>query len=246
VPSTWVDWHRQYAQGRGLPERLRIVRRFIREAISTSPPGPVQVLSLCAGDGRDLIGALARHPRAHEVRARLIELEPELIRAGTEAAARRRLAQLNFVRADASRARSAKGAVPANVLLACGSFGNIAATEVRSMIEHFPELCAASATVIWTRGRTPPDPTPRIREWFREAGFREVEFVPVPRSRASVGSHRLEAPPRPYRPGVRLFTHFSPPRLARGRSSRPAGRRGLSLSRRRASPPRKLVRTKGG
>jgi hypothetical protein len=33
------------------------------------------VISLCAGQGRDLLGVLADHPRREDVRARLVELD---------------------------------------------------------------------------------------------------------------------------------------------------------------------------
>jgi hypothetical protein len=37
-------------------------------------------------------------------------------------------------------------------------------------------LCRPGATVIWTRGRRPPDLTPQVRAWFSENGFGEVAF----------------------------------------------------------------------
>ena len=88
----------------------------------------------------------------------------------------------------------------------CGVFGNITDEDVKNTIDHLPELCAQGSTVIWTRGRFEPDLTPRIRDWFRAAGFEEVSFVAIPDSTASVGVHRLVGHPRPFRPHQRLFT----------------------------------------
>jgi hypothetical protein len=41
----------------------------------TCTAGEVRLISLCAGQGRDLIGVLTGHPRRDDVRARLVELD---------------------------------------------------------------------------------------------------------------------------------------------------------------------------
>ncbi len=202
----WIDWHRGYAHEGSLPRRLEVVRARIREALDRSTARPVRAVSLCAGDGRDLLGALRDHPRAPEVRARLIDLTPELVAAGRQEVAARGWSGIEFVLGDASTTNALVGAVPADLVLVCGIFGNISDDDVREMIDHLPELCAAEATVIWTRGRFAPDLTPTIRDWFREAGFDEIAFTPIPGSSASVGAHRLARAPRPFVAGVRLFT----------------------------------------
>ena len=86
MATDWVAWHDQYAADGALVRRLEVVRRLIRTALDGAPPGEIRVVSMCAGDGRDLLGVLGDHPRRHEVRARLVELEPALAeRARTEA-----------------------------------------------------------------------------------------------------------------------------------------------------------------
>ena len=73
----WVQWHERYEDpDSGLSRRLRLVRRHVAEALDTAAPGPVRVLSLCAGEGRDLLGVLPGHPRREDVTATLVELEP--------------------------------------------------------------------------------------------------------------------------------------------------------------------------
>jgi Putative methyltransferase len=228
MASEWVEWHRGYEGGRPLAQRLREVQDRLREALDDHPTGPVRVLSLCAGDGRDLLGVLEGYARASAVRARLVELTPELVNAGRERAARDGLTGVEFLRGDASTTDSCVGAVPADIVLACGIFGNIADEDVRSTIDHLPELCTEGATVIWTRGRFEPDLTPAIRGWFAAAGFTERSFVALPVSTMSVGSHRLTVPPRSFRPGTKLFT-FLP------KEERPSQR---AQARREASPSR--------
>jgi len=226
VSDEWVEWHRQYAADGMLSRRLKVVQDRLREALDRAPPGPIRLLSMCAGDGRDVLGALDCHPRRHEVRARLVDLSPELSSAGRAEVSRRELAGVEFVTGDASTTRAYAGIVPANVLLVCGVFGNISDSDIRNTIAHLPELCAPDATVVWTRGRFEPDLTPTIRGWFSESGFAELSFVSIPETTASVGAHRLTARPRPFRPGVRLFTFLPkderPSQRAKGPGSRSA------------------------
>lgn len=206
VDSEWVDWHRGYEKDGRLVRRLQVVRDRIREVLDGRPPGPVKVLSLCAGDGRDLLGVLETHPRAADVRACLVDSNRALVEAGERHASRIAGATIEFRLADASTTDSAAGAVPADLVLACGIFGNVSDADIRNTVHHLPELCSVSGTVIWTRKRTEPDVTPSVRGWFDEEGFQELAFVPIPDSTASVGVHRLVSPPRPFRPGVQLFT----------------------------------------
>ena len=205
--NEWVDWHRQYDQGdRLLAGRLMAVQQRIREAVDRCPPGPIALISACAGDGRDVIGALDGHPRAPDVRARLVELTPEIAESARSRVDHQGLTGFDVVTGDASFTTAYAGAVPARVVLVCGVFGNITNDDLRNTIDHLPELCARDATVIWTRGRFAPDLTPTIRGWFRDAGFEELAFDAIPDSTASVGANRFVGEPRPFQPGVRLFT----------------------------------------
>ena len=72
----WVAWHRDYEDPTSsLSARLRRVRYHLSGAIGQAPAGPVSVVSLCAGQGRDVIGVLPGHPRRDDVRAVLIEAD---------------------------------------------------------------------------------------------------------------------------------------------------------------------------
>jgi hypothetical protein len=206
VTGEWLDWHRNYDEDPKMAGRLRAVQRCIRAAMDRDPPGTIRVISACAGDGRDLLGALAGHPRGPDVRARLVELTPELVRAGRERIAREKFPGVEFRQGDASLSSAYAGAVPADIVLLCGIFGNISDADVRGAILQLPELCASNATVIWTRGRFAPDLTPAIRAWFVEAGFEELSFETIDGSTKSVGADRLVAAPRPFRSDRTLFT----------------------------------------
>jgi hypothetical protein len=203
--SEWVEWHNGYEVGSPLEQRLGVVQEQIRRALDSHPPGAIRFISMCAGDGRDLLGVLATHPRAPDVHARLVELDPEL--AGR---ARLRAAEVSpvieVVTGDASLTTAYAGAVPADIVLACGIFGNVSDDDIHRTVVHLPALCAPNATVIWTRGTFAPDLTPTIRVWLMEAGFSELEFVTVPGTVIGVGANRLKSPSRAFEPDVRLFT----------------------------------------
>jgi hypothetical protein len=73
----WYAWHDAYeSRGSTLARRLAAVQDRVREALDSAPAGPLRVVSLCAGQGRDLLGVLPHHPRRDDVTARLVEPSP--------------------------------------------------------------------------------------------------------------------------------------------------------------------------
>jgi len=207
--SHWVQWHRMYdVDGSPLQTRVALVQRYIRAALDAAPEGvPFRILSLCAGQGRDIVGALYDHPRRAQVRARLVELEPTLADDARRLIADTKLESVEVVTSDASTTDAAVGAVPADLLLACGIFGNISSDDIRRAIGMFSSLCAPRATLIWTRHRREPDMTPQVRRWFTDSGFEEIAFeAPDDAGLVGVGVNRLTAAPQPFEAGRRLFT----------------------------------------
>ncbi|MGP4098841.1 SAM-dependent methyltransferase [Nonomuraea sp. KM90] len=192
----WVKWHDFYDQpGSSLERRLRTVRKWVEVALDE---GASRVVSLCAGQGRDLLPVLAGHPRRGQVRARLVELDER------NAAAARSIAPegAEVVCGDAAVGRAYEGAVPADLVLVCGVFGNITDDDIRRTVATLPQLCAPGAMVIWTRGRHEPDLVPVICDWFEDAGF---ERVGVEGTDYGVGVHRYTGPPVPLESGTRMF-----------------------------------------
>lgn len=199
-------WHGAYDRpGSPLHLRLLVVCDLVAAALDTAPPGPVRVLSMCAGQGRDLVTAAARHRRGPDVTGRLVELLPANVAGARARIAAAGLTGLEAVEADAGVSDAYAGAVPAHLVLACGIFGNIPDADIESTIAFLPRLCAPGAEVVWTRN--PQDPTilDRIDDWFRAAGFAPgARVVPGDRS-FGVGTARLTADPLPYEPGRLLF-----------------------------------------
>jgi len=172
---------------------------LIADCLDAAPAGELFVISLCAGDGRDLLGVLEHHPRRPDVRAELIELEGGLVDVGRRQIDTLGLEGVTFLQADAGDAAVLDTLGDAQLVLACGIFGNVADHDIRSTIRGLSVLLVEGGSTIWTRHRLAPDLTPSIREWFVAAGFEETAFVAVADSSASVGSHRLVAkdPTRP-------------------------------------------------
>ena len=198
----WAQWHAAYDDPDSiLAQRLATVQDRIRDAVTAAAPGPIRVVSMCAGDGRDLVGSLVDHPRRADVRARLVELSPELADRGRAAA----WDGIEFVVGDAAETDHYAGAVPADLVLACGVFGNISDADVAGTITAMPQFCAAGGIVIWTRHRREPDLVPSICRWFETAGFVR-EWLSGEKHQYGVGVHRYDQAPRPLTMGQRLFT----------------------------------------
>jgi hypothetical protein len=177
----WVAWHQAYDDpASALSTRLTLVCQYLAAALDAAPAGPVSLLSLCAGQGHDVLGVLPDHPRRGDVRAVLVEADPAGGLCGR--AAGRRPAALRDLR-ERHRDRHHATVTAAAALVRPGS------------------------AVIWTRHRRPPDLTPRIRAWFADAGFAEVAFAgPETATLTGVGMQRLRTAARAPTPPGPLFT----------------------------------------
>ena len=203
--TDWLAWHSEYANpASSLSRRRRVVQDYVRQVLAelaaTADSEPIRLLSMCAGDGGDVLPVLAE-PAVRRfdppVQALLVELDPEL--AG-RARAQASLLELPGVRvrtADAGRSASYAGLAPAQIVLACGVFGNIAEADVRRTVDALPGLLCPGGWVIWTRGRGADgaDASQWIRGLFAERGFVELAFAAPEDARFRVGLHRLDRPP---------------------------------------------------
>lgn len=205
VAPDWVAWHREYDAQTPLARRLAIVRAQVERVLAERSGAPIRILSLCSGDGRDLIPSLSGLTSAANVSGRLVELDRTLAGRARSALAEAGLHGLDVLEGDAGTTSSFAGAVPADLLLACGIFGNIPDSDIQRTVRALPTLCATNATVIWTRHRRPPDRTTAIRRWFAESGFRHQAFIRVPDSPGSVGVERFVGAMQPFQAGARLF-----------------------------------------
>ncbi len=204
--TDWHAWHRAYEDPTSvLSRRLIIVRDLLEAALDVAPSGDIRLLSICAGDGRDLLGVLEGHTRARDVHGVLVDLDRDLCASAAAWRDRLGLDRIQCVEGDAGLSEHYEGVLPVRVALVCGVFGNVSDEDVKGTIDALPSLVASGGTVIWTRHRRPPDLTGSIRAWFAAAGFDESAFVEVAGSSSAVGCATLrEASHDP--PPERLFT----------------------------------------
>jgi len=136
----------------------------------------------------------------------MVELDPGLAARARATADQLGLAGVTVTCADAGITDGYAGIVPADVVLACGVFGNVSDDDVARTIAALPSLCARGATVIWTRATADDrDVIALIRRALADAGFAEVALHAPVDETFRVGMNRLTRPPAPYRAGVRMF-----------------------------------------
>jgi hypothetical protein len=199
----WLAWHEPYADETSpLSRRLRIIQAHIGAWLDANP-GPVSVISGCAGQGHDILGVLGGRPDAGRVRALLVEGDERNVAAARAVA--RDLDAVTIRHGDAGLVGAYLDALPADLVLMCGVFGNISDDDLHSTIKSLPQLCGPDAVVIWTRSRRDPDLTPTIRSWFADYGFVQEAFDAPDDALFSVGVHRLVNPPAPATAGHVMF-----------------------------------------
>ncbi|MCI3272088.1 class I SAM-dependent methyltransferase [Streptomyces cylindrosporus] len=201
----WHAWHDTYTRADSpLLQRLAAVQNRVRDALDTAPPGPLTAISICAGQGHDLIGALTEHPRRHDVRARLVELDERNVAEARRAAEAAGLPGIEVVAGDASSTDHYAELAPADLVLICGVLGNITDADVERLLDQCTRLCRTGGTVVWTRNRKDPDLVPQVCSWLEERGFERL-WLSEPAVKQAVGAHRFGVRPRPLVPGQRMF-----------------------------------------
>ena len=202
----YFAWHDDYAQpGSPLHLRLLVVQDLVAQALDMLPEGPVRVISMCAGQGRDILTVAARHRRGEDVRGRLVELDGRNVAIARAAIESSNLVGLEVVRADAGHSDAYAGAAPADLVLVCGVFGNITVDAMQSTVRFLPHLCAPGAWVIWTRHPREPGVIASIEGWLADVGCARQALVVSDVAMFGVGAHRFQGKSAPFRAGVHMF-----------------------------------------
>jgi hypothetical protein len=193
--TDWQAWHGQYAdRDSSLARRLTVVQARLGEILSGAE-APRRVLSLCAGDGRDILPVLAQQRGRRQPEVVLVELDPVLAADAQRRAVEAGVAATVVV-GDAGLAKTWQSATPVDLLMLCGIFGNVTEADIRTTIDAARAMLRSRGTVIWTRGYfDDQDLRAQIREWFTTAGFEEVSF---------------DSEPTGYGVGVNRFTSETP------------------------------------
>jgi hypothetical protein len=203
----YVAWHDEYDDPSSrLSQRLRVVIELIGTALDGSPPGRLRFVSLCAGQGHDVLAAASAHPRGADLTGRLVELDPVNATAAVARVAALGLTGIDVCQADAGTTDAYEGAVPADLIVACGIFGNVSLADIERTVRTLPSLCARDAWVVWTRHPRGPGVLSAIDRWFEASGFERHALVVDEEAWFGVGLHRFVGAPVPYERGQRLFT----------------------------------------
>lgn len=193
----WYAWHRRYDDCSEMRERLQAVQLQITAAIDASRSGVIRILSICAGDGRDVLGALAGRPDQRDIMTTFIEVDSRLVESGSTAITAAGLGHhCRYIRADATAAATYDGLVPVDIVVAAGILGNLAPPDVEQFIASLRWLCRADAFVIWTRNLDVSDgrrQVSAIRRTFRRNGFRQHALIRT--ASHVVGLHRYAGIP---------------------------------------------------
>jgi hypothetical protein len=180
--TDWQEWHRDYDDPESsVSHRLLVVRAHLARLLAEGT-GPMRVLSMCAGDGRDVIPVVAAVDR--DVELTLVELDPDLAEGA------RRAADVAGVRvdvrvADAGASRTYLGVAPVDLLVMVGVLGNVSDADARATVEAARWLVAPGRSVIWSRSnrfRSPAthdhdDPAEWVRDLFEAVGFETLDYV---------------------------------------------------------------------
>lgn len=214
MAKDWQEWHRHYdTPNSSIALRLAVVQRDLRRALAEAPRGEdgiINLISMCAGEGRDVLPALAEQDGGRGVNAILVELDATMSQRARTAAADLGLSGVEVKTADAGLTDTYSDLPRAQVLTVCSVFGNIAEADMRRTVATLPALLAPDGIVLWTRaGRAGHDPSLEVRRVFLQHGFTEMSLTSTADDTFRIGMHRLTDGPadlRPPQPGTRMFS----------------------------------------
>lgn len=205
----WVQFLNGYDLWPPLQSRLVLVREHLANALMHFPHKPIRITSLCAGDGRDIIGALEGHPRRNDVSATLVELNAELVSRGRQMASSLNMSHcICFLNADATLADTYAHTLSADVLLIAGVLGNVRERHEAMLIGNLTRLCRAGAILIWTRGSISEQnvrAVQRILAHLDKVSFAEITLSETTPEGFVVGSHLFNDQPQSLNEVTRLF-----------------------------------------
>jgi len=197
--TDWGRWHEAYDDPDSvLSRRLGVVRTRIRVALAALGPGDRRILSLCAGDGRDLLPVLSELAPERRPVAVLVELDEHLAHNASSESTARGLDTVRVLTGDAGDSSLYRDVLPVDLLMLCGIFGNITEADIRATIDAVPAMLRPQGFVLWTRGNQDPELRPTIRQWFTDMGAREISYDGEPEAYGvGVSQTRDTAPDRP-------------------------------------------------
>lgn len=203
--TDWYKWHQIYdSPNTSIRERLTVIGRHLHQVLDHAAPSP-RIISVCAGQGREVLPAVAAHPRSASVEAHLLENDPRNAGHAKAEAARLGLSGVRVHVVDAGLCASYAVLGRAHCIMLAGVFSNIRDDDVRRTIAWLPCMAVPGGVVIWTH-HGGADGLTRIHRWFDEARYQPIALNRLPDATV-VGGHRFQKKmPRSAYIHSRLFT----------------------------------------
>jgi hypothetical protein len=209
--GNWSSWHDEYENPDSeLNARKRAVQTHVVAVVEACAPGPVTVVSICGGQGREVIGALENHPRRGDVGGRIVELDEANSGFAREWARRAGLDKLEVVTGDASASDSYAGLPPVDLVVISGVFGHIDRADRQRLFDFLRQICREGASVVWTYFNRYEQWTAELREDLTDRQFAEESVEVLDGDYAFViGRNRFAGATEPFTQGMSLFTFGS-------------------------------------
>jgi len=177
------------------------------------PPGPFTAISLCAGQGHDILGVLAEHPRRGDAEVTLVEIDRRNVELALKRARDAGIRNVRGVAADAGISDSLAGVPRASLVIMAGMRAHVSTADFARVIGWLPCICSAGAIVVWNRRL---DLQTAWSVWRDRRAFAGAEFVDAclespSRGKFRVFARRFAGAPQPFQSGVRLFTFLPSP-----------------------------------
>lgn len=198
----WHQWHDEYNDPATWQfRRLAIIQEMVHSTLDLVPPGPLTIVDICAGQGRNLLPVLTAHPRRQDVRALLVEADPRNADAARRSAAH--LPGVEVVTGDAALTDRYLEYAPADLVLLCGVFPHIVMDDKARLVKFSRALTKRRGAVMWTVHR--PELAADIAGMFTIRQFDPI-FMTDPSVQHAVCLMRHRAEPLSLTLGRRMFT----------------------------------------
>lgn len=201
VAGPWSNWPAMSYRRVGYRKRLAEVQAHFAKCLDDAPLGQLRVVSLCAGDGRDVMGVLPAHPRRGDVRAWLVELDGASVAAGNEQRAAAGLDEtVTFINGDATDFATYRDILPCDVVLVCGVLGHVRPDERQTLVQKLAAFGKPGGSIIWTRGVKQGMPRyTAFQEMFESCAFERTHESFTPDGKWGISTYRyagqmIEAP----------------------------------------------------
>ena len=181
------SWHDNYEDETSTPyKRTLIVKKLIADYLINK--NNITILSICAGQGRDVLTSLNADTCAY-----LIDVDKECVDYAQSYVNKNDLYNVFVIEADASLISTyIDNNIPkADLILICGVFGHLSLEDINITAQSLKQLIKPNGSVIWTRHKFDNDITKEVRDLFELAGYQEEAFISPKEEPFSIGMYKL-------------------------------------------------------